>query len=87
MNKEVLVISVDAIPGESHLAAGPGIRYYQIARSLALDYGFGVTLAVPQACYEPLNLPFAVVSWDWFVLLHFDQRNCSYRSSVVSHSI
>jgi len=64
LNKEVLVISVDAIPGGSHLAAGPGIRYYQIARSLALDYGFEVTLAVPQACYEPLYLPFAVVSWD-----------------------
>lgn len=62
--KNVLVISVDAIPGGSHLAAGPGIRYYQIARSLALDYNFQVTLAVPQACYEPLKLPFAVVSWD-----------------------
>jgi glycosyltransferase involved in cell wall biosynthesis len=44
---KVLVICPDAVPGPGSLAAGPGIRYWNIARSLAADYGHKVTLAVP----------------------------------------
>lgn len=62
-SSKLLVISVDAIPGGKHLAAGPGIRYLQIARSLSVDYGFNVSLAVPEDCFEALNLPFNLVSW------------------------
>jgi glycosyltransferase involved in cell wall biosynthesis len=45
---KVLVISPDTVPAPGVLAAGPGIRYWQISRSLAADYGHRVTLAVPQ---------------------------------------
>ena len=61
---EVLVISPDAVPGSGSLAAGPGIRYWNIARSLARDYGHSVTLAVPEADLQEKSNDFAaVVGW------------------------
>lgn len=62
---KVLVISPDAVPGAGVLAAGPGIRYWQIAGSLANDYGHDVTLAVPAAEFvEDKDAPCRTVGWD-----------------------
>lgn len=62
---KVLVISPDAVPGPGSLAAGPGIRYWNIARCLSEDYGHEVTLAVPRADLNETNEnSFALVGWD-----------------------
>ncbi|MDP1809419.1 MAG: glycosyltransferase family 4 protein [Actinomycetota bacterium] len=62
---KVLVISPDAVPGSGVLAAGPGIRYWQMARSLANDYGHDVTLAVPAADFvEDNEAPCRTVAWE-----------------------
>lgn len=62
---KVLVISPDAVPAPGVLAAGPGIRYWQIARSLALDYGHDVTLAVPTPDFvNDKDAPCRTEAWD-----------------------
>lgn len=53
------------MPGAGVLAAGPGIRYWQIARSLSNDYGHDVTLAVPVADFvADENAPCTTVAWE-----------------------
>lgn len=62
---KIFVISPDAVPGPGSLAAGPGIRYWNIARSLAVDYGHDVTLAVPaQDLVESIESRLDVVGWN-----------------------
>ncbi|VVB88189.1 Glycosyl transferase family 2 [uncultured archaeon] len=48
---KVLIISPDTIPIGKHLAAGPGIRSWEIARALK-QYGHEITIAVPKDCYD-----------------------------------
>lgn len=62
---KVLVISPEAVPVAGRLAAGPGIRYWQIAKSLAKDYKHNVTLAVPQKDFKATDKgPIPMVPWD-----------------------
>ena len=51
MPEIITIFSPDAIPVGKTLAAGPGIRYYQIAKCLAQE-GFKVRLLVPAPVYE-----------------------------------
>jgi len=48
---KILVISTDTIPLQNHLAAGPGIRSWEISRGLR-KYGHNVTIAVPTKCMD-----------------------------------
>ncbi len=59
------MICPDAVPGPGALPAGPGVRYWNIARSLAVDYGHRVTLAVPREDLgEPADDTVSLVGWD-----------------------
>lgn len=49
---KVLVISVDTIPITNNLAAGTGIRSWEIALGLS-KYGHEITIAVPEDCHDP----------------------------------
>ncbi len=59
------MICPDAVPGPGALAAGPGVRYWNIARSLATDHGHRVTLAVPREEMGALvDGSVSLVGWD-----------------------
>lgn len=62
---KVLVVSPDVVPAPGVMAAGPGIRYWQISRSLSRDYGHNVTLAAPRADFRGVEPgPDRAVAWD-----------------------
>lgn len=69
--KKVIIFSPDAVPVGDVLAAGPGIRYFEMASGLHRA-GFSVTLAVPRDCFTTARAEFELVPWeikDIFVLL------------------
>src|SRR4030067_1015775 len=77
---KVLVISPDTIPIQNQLAAGPGIRSWEIANALK-TYGHDVTIAVPKECFnsdidEYLGVKIRI--WDFENLIHL----CDYVDSV-----
>jgi glycosyltransferase involved in cell wall biosynthesis len=64
---KVLVISADTIPTQNHLAAGTGIRSWEIARGLT-KYGHDITIAVPKKCYDSdldEYLGVKIKTWDY----------------------
>jgi len=61
---KVLVISPDTIPIGKNLAAGPGIRSFEIARALHRK-GHDITIAVPKVYYNnEQNDEFNIVDWN-----------------------
>jgi len=62
LNKAI-IFSPDAIPAAGRLAAGPGIRYFEMAAGL-VRAGVDVTLAVPAESYQAATTDFATVPWD-----------------------
>ena len=64
---KVLVISIDTIPIGDYLAAGTGIRSWEIAKGLR-EYGHDVTIAVPkkyQAFDTDVHSGVKIKSWDY----------------------
>lgn len=61
--KRVIVFSPDTVPLGGALAAGPGIRYFEIASGLKRA-GFSVTLAVPADCYTATQSDLELVPWE-----------------------
>jgi len=64
---KVLVISLDTIPIKDHLAAGTGIRSWEIAAGLK-RYNNDVTIAVPRKCYDSdisENAGVKIKTWDY----------------------
>lgn len=60
---KVLVFSPDAVPLPGVMAAGPGIRYFEISKSLAAD-GHEVRLAVPAEVYTAADVEgLSLVPW------------------------
>ncbi|MDW7776897.1 MAG: glycosyltransferase [Methanosarcinales archaeon] len=78
---KVLIISPDTIPIENHLAAGPGIRSWEIAKALH-NYGHEITIAVPNDIYHSELTEFSGVkikTWDFDTLI----KLCNDKDAVI----
>lgn len=59
---KAIIFSPDAIPAAGQLAAGPGIRYFEMSAGL-VRAGIDVTLAVPAQSYQAATADFKIVPW------------------------
>ena len=82
----ILLFSVDALPSNNELAAGPGIRYWELAKSLS-EKGHDITLAAPKESFSDQRVgEFSITPWDLDNIVELSkQKDCVILPHVHCH--